>query len=203
MMLAQRAQPILLVESDSATAELERSALSSAGLVVETADSVAEAILRLRSRGYGAVVLDHQLPQGDPWSVVSIAQAQNPRVPVVVITASGDRQIAAEALARGVVECVVRSEDFRAELPRVVARVAKLAAAEARVLRSDALFRLIADSSSDLIATVDLRGVIQDVSSALTPMLGYEPDDVLGMQSIDLVHPDDRARVAEVFAGRL
>jgi PAS domain S-box-containing protein len=203
MMLAQRAQPILIVESDSATAELERSVLSRAGLVVETADSVAEAILRLRSRGYGAVVLDHQLSHGDPWSVVAIAQAQNPRVPVVVITAQGDQQLAAEALARGVVECVARSEDFRAELPRVVERVAKLAAAEARVLRSDALFRLIADSSSDLIATVDLRGVIQDVSSALTPMLGYEPNDVLGMQSIELVHPDDQARVAEVFAGRL
>jgi PAS domain S-box-containing protein len=203
MMSTQRAQPVLLVTADASAADAERSAITRTGLMVESAPSVVDAIGLLLSRGYGALVLDHPLPHDDAWRVLAVAQAQHPRVPVIVVSAREDPRVHAEALARGAVACLVKSESFASELPRVVERVAKLAAAEARALRSEALFRMIADSSSELIASVDLRGVIQVVSSALTPLLGYEPDDVLGKQSLGFVHPDDRARVAQAFAGRL
>ncbi|HEY2732976.1 MAG TPA: PAS domain S-box protein, partial [Polyangiales bacterium] len=193
------AQTILIVEDDPATSELERRALSRAGLNVRVVASVADAIAKLRSESFGAVVLDYQLPDGDPWSVVAAAQAITPRVPVVIVTAMGNELIAAEALAHGVAEYLPKSDAFWNQLPHVVERVAKIAEVDARLRRSDVLFRLIADRSTDLIATVDLNGVIRDVSNAVTNMLGYEPSELIGKQSLDYMHPEDRARITELF----
>jgi PAS domain S-box-containing protein len=196
---AQAVQPILIVEDDAVTAELERRVLTRSGLEVQTVNSVAGAIERLRNGPHGVVVLDYQLPDGDPWSVVAAAQAQTPRVPVILVTAMGNEQVAADALAHGVAEYLPKSEAFWNQLPSVVDRVAKIAEADARLRRREALFRLIADGSTDLVATVDLNGVIREVSNALTDMFGYEPNEILGRPSVEFVHPEDRARVTEVF----
>jgi PAS domain S-box-containing protein len=192
----------LIVEDDEATAELEKRVLVRSGLTVRRVSGVNEAIALLQRDPFRVVVLDYQLPDGDPWSVVSAAQAVTPRVPVIVVTAMGNEQVAAEALQHGVAEYLPKTDAFWNQLPSVVERVAKIAEADERVRRSDALFRLIADSATDLIATIDLKGIVRDVSHALTPMLGYEPADVLGQRMFDFIHAEDRERVAEAFSAK-
>jgi PAS domain S-box-containing protein len=192
----------LLVEDDDATAELERRALVRAGLEVRRVRCVADAIEQLQLESFQVVVLDYQLPDGAPWRVAHAAHSQTPRVPVIIVTAMGNERVAAEALQHGVAEYLAKTEAFWNQLPGLIERVTKTAKVDERLRRTDALFRLIEDSATDLIATIDLRGTIRQVSNALSSMLGYQPEDVLGKQSIDYVHPDDRARVARVFAAR-
>ncbi|MCX2931457.1 diguanylate cyclase [Mycobacterium sp. CVI_P3] len=63
---------------------------------------------------------------------------------------------------------------------------------------SERLFRMIAEHSSDMVAWQ----LVPDttflwVSPASRTVLGFHPDDLIGTYGIDLVHPDDRARLAE------
>lgn len=60
-------------------------------------------------------------------------------------------------------------------------------------------YRLLAENSSDVVCRVLLDGVIEWVSPAALPVLGWQPADLVGKRNVDLVHPDDRdAFVAEV-----
>jgi diguanylate cyclase (GGDEF)-like protein/PAS domain S-box-containing protein len=63
-----------------------------------------------------------------------------------------------------------------------------------------AAFRLLAENSSDLIVRVgpDMRRLY--LSPASRDVLGYEPEELLGRRTDDIVHPDDHARWQEIFA---
>jgi PAS domain S-box-containing protein len=67
-------------------------------------------------------------------------------------------------------------------------------------------FRLIADSSSDVVYQTTVDGTIQWVSDNVTLLLGYAPADLGGVVARSLVHPDDDVEVGrlrqEVYAGR-
>jgi len=52
-------------------------------------------------------------------------------------------------------------------------------------------FRLAAELSSDLVFETNPDGIIDWVSRSVTRVLGWEPDEVLGVPSTDLVHPED------------
>lgn len=194
---------VLIVEDDEATAELERRALSRSGIRVRTVSRVDEAIALLRRESFAAVLLDYQLPDGDPWRVLEEAQARVPRIPVVIVTGMGNERVAAEAIHRGAAEYVKKTDSFWDQLPGIVDRVARLALAEEQVRRSDALFHLIAENTSDWISIVDLRGVYTYVSPACHDMFGEEPGELVGRRGVDFVHPEDRAGVEYATADAL
>jgi diguanylate cyclase (GGDEF)-like protein/PAS domain S-box-containing protein len=57
---------------------------------------------------------------------------------------------------------------------------------------SEARFRVLTESSLDLISVVDAEGTILYQSPALRSLLGYEASETLGRNVIDMVHPDDK-----------
>jgi PAS domain S-box-containing protein len=64
----------------------------------------------------------------------------------------------------------------------------------------EALLSALFASSADVIALVDADTRVKLVSPAVTPMLGYDPDDLLGVPAVDLLHPDDLPAVFERLA---
>jgi PAS domain S-box-containing protein len=55
--------------------------------------------------------------------------------------------------------------------------------------------RFIIEQASDVVV-MQVEGVPTFVSPAVTPMLGWRPEDLLGHPIIDFWHPDDQARAA-------
>jgi diguanylate cyclase (GGDEF)-like protein/PAS domain S-box-containing protein len=62
---------------------------------------------------------------------------------------------------------------------------------------SERRFRLLAENSSDLITSIDPGGVRTYVSPSCRTLLGYEPEELIGKRSIDILHPDDRDHIAQ------
>src|SRR5579862_464690 len=56
---------------------------------------------------------------------------------------------------------------------------------------SEAYFRLLAETSRDVIVLTDLEGGRRYVSPAAAELLGWSPSELLGGSYRDLVHPDD------------
>lgn len=71
-----------------------------------------------------------------------------------------------------------------------VAVRAELQRSEQRYREAAEQYRLLIENSSDVVMR-SKDGRISWVSSAVTPMLGYRPDDLVGRSTADLVHPDD------------
>ncbi len=73
---------------------------------------------------------------------------------------------------------------IRDETSRVVA--------EEALVESEARYRLIADSSSDVVLTTDGSGHIDYASPSTLVVLRSAPPDLVGRRVEDLVHPEDR-----------
>jgi PAS domain S-box-containing protein len=114
------------------------------------------------------------------------------------------------ALAYGLCLCivttilsVVQALNARRALAQVVEREQRAIEAEARAQDSEARYRLITDSTSDLVALLDRRGRLLYASPSVERILGVSPDALLRDLPIDVVHPEDRPHVARDFADAL
>ena len=59
---------------------------------------------------------------------------------------------------------------------------------------SDLLFRSIVQQSNDLVTVFDEQGNIVFINAAAERVLGGPPATYLGLNIVDLVHPDERER---------
>ena len=65
--------------------------------------------------------------------------------------------------------------------------------AEAQLRRSEERYRLLAEHSTDLISKQAADGTYLYASPACRMLLGYEPEELVGRNSAEFLHPDDRA----------
>lgn len=77
--------------------------------------------------------------------------------------------------------------------------VTELRRTERAAVDSEARFRMLADNTSDMIVQVDLDTTRRYVSPASRDLLGYEPEELIGSKSLDMVHPGDRNAVAALL----
>jgi PAS domain S-box-containing protein len=61
-------------------------------------------------------------------------------------------------------------------------------------------YEILAENVTDIIARSDMSGVHQYISPASFKVLGYRPDELIGMVRRDLVHPDSHALVVAAIA---
>jgi PAS domain S-box-containing protein len=82
----------------------------------------------------------------------------------------------------------------------------QLAASRRELQSALAAIQTVFDQSLDVICMVDDQGRIANVSPRAESLWGYAPEEMIGRQSIDFVHPDDRAATlaaaVEVHSGR-
>jgi PAS domain S-box-containing protein len=53
-------------------------------------------------------------------------------------------------------------------------------------------FRSLIENSPDAISLIDARGEILYGSASMTKIFGYQPEELLGQNCLDLIHPEDR-----------
>jgi diguanylate cyclase (GGDEF)-like protein/PAS domain S-box-containing protein len=61
--------------------------------------------------------------------------------------------------------------------------------------RSEARFRSLVQNTAEIVTVLDADGKISYESPALTRLLGWLPEEVVGTAALDYVHPDDRVMV--------
>lgn len=69
--------------------------------------------------------------------------------------------------------------------------------AEEKVRSSEEKFRSVVENASELIKIVDLDGTLRYASPAAERVLGYRPEEMVGMNVLEHVHPEDLPRVLE------
>ena len=64
--------------------------------------------------------------------------------------------------------------------------------------RREARFRKYTERSNDVTVAMDEHGVITYITPSVQHVLGYAPDELLGVHATTLVHPDDKRAFREV-----
>ena len=75
--------------------------------------------------------------------------------------------------------------------------------AERHLKESEARYRLLADNSTDMVFRLDADLMRRYVSPACRELLGHEPEELLGVNPVDMAHPEDAPRLALVFQSLL
>lgn len=81
----------------------------------------------------------------------------------------------------------------------VVAALAERARIASKFNQSEANLRFLANHSTDMIVICTMDGVRQYVSPSSIDLLGYTPEELLGMSALQIIHPDDRIRVRQTL----
>lgn len=69
-----------------------------------------------------------------------------------------------------------------------------------KLRESEGRYRKIVETSPDVVCLVDKAGHFLEVSDRANSMWGYDPEELIGTDSLLLAHPDDRERTAEAIA---
>jgi PAS domain S-box-containing protein len=139
--------------------------------------------------------------------IIFLTAAESPLFPVVEAYRLG----AVDYLVRPLIPEVIRAkvavfvELFR-KTEQVKAQAEQLLQLERRELErrlaEEGLrrFRTIIEHSSDAICLLDASGTALYANQSTARTLGYPPDEFVGRNVLDLIHPEDRGPMAELFA---
>jgi PAS domain S-box-containing protein len=58
---------------------------------------------------------------------------------------------------------------------------------------------ILLEYTQDKIVVIDEEGVFRYVNRAAEPILGYDPETLIDENTFEYIHPEDRARVRDVF----
>ncbi|MGZ4875567.1 MAG: PAS domain S-box protein, partial [Candidatus Angelobacter sp.] len=57
-------------------------------------------------------------------------------------------------------------------------------------------FRTLIHNISDIVALSDDQGIVRFINPSIETLLGHRPDDVLGHNVFEFIHPEDIPRAA-------
>ena len=95
-----------------------------------------------------------------------------------------------------------RAERIAAQIAGAMANAQlfnELKQAEDRLKRSEEHFRLLIESSSDVITQIDHQQNICYASPSVERVLGYKPEDYIGQNIFQFIHPDDLKSTTAAF----
>ncbi len=192
---------VLLVEDDLAFAGLigEIIAVAGAGQFRSThVERLSEMLQIVAHEPFDVVLLDLSLPDQSGLATYVKAQARAPGLPIIVLTGLDDEAVALEAMREGAQDYLVKGQVDG----RMLARVMRYAIERKRLTETlrerEEFFRLISDNMTDLVAVIDKDGRRLYNSPSYKSLLG-DPHSLVGTNSFEDVHPEDRPRVEQTF----
>jgi two-component system response regulator AtoC len=155
---------VLVIDDDASLRFTLEAVLSDAGLSVETAASGAAGLQAYEARGADAVLTDLAMPEMDGLQVLERLRAQDPGVPVLMLTAHGSERVAVAAMKAGAYDYMPKPFDP----DEVVLAVRR--AIEARSLRlQNALLRSETALGRTIVAASPAMKRVLDMVARVAP----------------------------------
>jgi len=190
---------ILIVEDESLIAFDLATRLRRTGYeVTDIAFEGSEALLKAAESPPDAVLMDISLP-GVMNGIDVAAELYGRRgIPVVYLTAHADSATltrARETEPHGILLKPVRDIDLISAIETALQRHSL----ELRLKASEEKYRRMVEGIRDVIYEVDVEGTVLYVSPAITPILLYTPEEIVGHDFLKFFHEDDLERLRYDF----
>jgi two-component system response regulator AtoC len=175
-------QRVLVIDDDASLRYTLEAVLTDAGLSVETTETGAKGLAAFEARGADVVLTDLAMPEMDGMQVLERLRAQDPGVPVIMLTAHGSERVAVAAMKAGAHDYLPKPFDPD-ELVLVVKRGIETRALRLQnaLLRAEtALGRTIVAESAAMKRVLDMviRVAPKDVTVLFTGESGAGKDVV-------------------------
>src|SRR5215469_13862339 len=186
---------LLLIDDNPHDRELVTRALSRhfGSVTVVPARDAAELERAMAYEKFDAAILDYQLKWTTGIEGLRKIKLARPDCPVLMFTASGNAEVAVEAMKEGLDDFVIKTPKHYARLPFALEASLERAhqrreLAQARVDRAQ--LAAIVRSSDDAIISMTPDGFVTSWNSAAARLFGYASDEIEG-ESIDRIIPQE------------
>jgi len=165
---------------------------------VDTACSVEEALAELEKERYDAVVSDYQMPGKDGLAFLKELRAAGNSVPFIIFTGKGREEVAVKAWNLGADHYVNKSGDpetVYCELAHCLQSSVGKHVAEARTKETIWKLQTIYQNAVEGISHVDTEENIVYANKAFADIVGYEQDQLAGMNLRKIVDDENWAKI--------
>ncbi|MGB7992393.1 response regulator, partial [Methanoregula sp.] len=164
---------LLYVDDDPSLLDLCRIFLEREGdISVVTISSVNEALGRISTGQFDAIISDYQMPEIDGITFLRKIRQQHPDMPFLLFTGRGREEVVIEAINSGADSYVQKGGDPRSQFKELSHRVRQIV----RRRKAETELRLMkfsVDHASEGIIWMKINGVITYYNDAICAMLGY------------------------------
>ncbi|MFB3816778.1 MAG: response regulator [Candidatus Methylomirabilales bacterium] len=149
-----------------------------AAQVTEVSDERA-LMAALATSAFDVALLDYLLPWTTGLELLGIIKARWPAIPVLMVTGSGNEEIAIEAIKSGLDDYIIKAPKHLARLPASVRAALDRAESRQALSEAEARYRELFDRIPLGIYRVRPTGEFLDANPALLEMLGYPDREAL------------------------
>lgn len=210
---------VLLVEDNPQEAELIEDLLSEISsqqrILLTKVERLSEAQQRLNQETFDIILLDLSLPDSRGIETVARVQEYGVNVPIVVLTAQNDQELALRLISVGVQDYLVKRKIDGELLIRSLRYAIERQHSQDALRKSEEKYRSVVENS--LIGIAIVAPIIDpaigencnwiEVNDALCNLLGYERDELVQKNWLELTHPEDfdasTEKMSQIFAGTI
>jgi len=195
---------VLYVDDETGFLELGKAFLeSTSGFKVDIMEDAKEALNRLLTERYDAIVSDYQMPDMDGISFLKELRRRNNRTPFIIFTGKGREDVAIDALNSGADFYLQKggnpSAQF-AELSNMIKQSVCKRKNEIQLHRTKQSLMAITDNMIDCMMVTDENGFTLTLNkSTMKAMRGDREEKLIGVNIFDYVLEGDRGRIMEDF----
>jgi len=120
-----RHKPILIVDDEKNIRLTLSTSLEALGVETDSAEDGKEALVKLREKEFGLILLDLRMPGMDGMEVLHQVRGSRPDIRIIIMTAYGTIELAVEAMKLGAVDFIQKPfvpEQIRERVARVMNR---------------------------------------------------------------------------------
>lgn len=147
------------------------------------------------------LLLDYQLADMNVIELLKeIRDVRRLDLPIVAISGEGNQEIAVQALRLGADDYIAKNRGYLYQLPNVLENAFNRVQVEREreaLQASEEHFRTLIENAADLILGIDSDNVVRYCSPSLERILGYTPEEFIGKDPAQHIHPDDLGKAAE------
>lgn len=168
------------------------------GFLVQSVGSPEAARTPLANASVDVLFLDLPETTQAGLSALRRLRALTPTLPILVLTAVENEEVALAALRSGAEDYLVKEHLKGRSLSRLIRFAIERKRVERSFRESEEFFRAISENLTELIAVVGPDGRRLYNSSSYRAILG-DPVELVGTYSFQEVHPEDRSRLEALF----
>lgn len=191
---------ILIIENDLNYAGLLENKIKELGHDVYGLTHLEGADKNIRENSPDLLIIDSQsfgIEDVITWLNKSLIPVET-KVPFIVITDHGDEKEVVEIMKLGAFDFVLKDNHFFDLLPEIIKRVEieidirkKLKKAEEKSHYITSFYEKLTQNAPDGIVILNDKLRLKFVSKSALRIFGYNEDDIVGLQTGDVTHPDD------------
>lgn len=203
----------LIVDDGPGMNELLAVRLAHEGFDTESAVNAEEAEAKFAEACPDVMLVDYSLPGRNGLQLIEklriagLSRGCEELPPFIVITGHGDERLAVEMMKLGAADYLVKDTDFLSKVGPAAARALRESRTRRLLRESENRYRDLVENINDAIFTLSAEARFTYISGAIRPISGYYPEEIIGREFTEWIHPDDlpelKRSFADSIAGRL